>query len=168
MQDGGSPGDLFTHLPALHRKLSISAARPGGLNTCKLLVVGTPGLEGEAVVASVDLKMWMTHCSCHEGLTHLLCQDPTLTASSPERLHVANSCLGASAAQTCSSKLLILFFEGEERSCICQTSQLQCQAAATADAEQRQSKSCVPFLTACNLEQLVCAELKGTSFCIPD
>lgn len=73
--------DLFTHLPALHRKVGSKEARSLGTDARRLLIMGSQGFEGDAVVACVSLRMWMSHCSCHEGLTHLLGQDSTFVVS---------------------------------------------------------------------------------------
>ena len=96
MQDDAPYNDLFSHLPALHRKLGSNSLRTGGLDACKLLIVGAPGFEGEAVVACVALQTWMTHCSCHDGLTHLLQQDPSLMVGSLRPM--IKSCFSSSPA----------------------------------------------------------------------
>ena len=66
------------HLPALRQGLAAEFAGPAG---GKLLLVGSQGFEGDAVVACVALKMQMTGCSCHQALTDLLHQNSTLAVS---------------------------------------------------------------------------------------
>ena len=85
MQDGSSSSNLLSHLPALLRKLGSSATRVGEVDARRVLIVGDRGLEGDAVVSCVALRMSVTYCSCHEGLTYLLRQNSTLTVSPPRK-----------------------------------------------------------------------------------
>ena len=44
----------------------------------KVLIAGSSGLEGEAVVAAVAVRMRLAACSCHQALTYLLHQNAAL------------------------------------------------------------------------------------------
>lgn len=67
-------------LPSLG-ELCRAVAEPGtGRATTpgKVLIAASSGLEGDAVVAAVAVRMRLAACSCHQALTYLLHQNAAL------------------------------------------------------------------------------------------